>query len=205
MANDIKQVSNVNGSTMNLGDIEKAAIRGVEQGANVFSAANQYTSLVNQNMMWTKHEVITDDGDGTRTLTAAETNTVLVVDDAALILILPTVSASTIGCKYKIVVAEEETTAFTLKTQGNTHYFNGYAIVTADAAVPQLWEANGSSNSELNLNGGTTGGKGAGITGDSGIINEICVTCISGDAGAAWFIEAHLHGDGTIATPFDDQ
>tara|TARA_E500000178_G_scaffold280090_1_gene280040 strand:+ start:569 stop:1123 length:555 start_codon:yes stop_codon:yes gene_type:complete len=37
MANNIKQVSNVNGSTMNLGDIEKAAIRGVEQGTNHFS------------------------------------------------------------------------------------------------------------------------------------------------------------------------
>ena len=43
------------------------------------------------------------------------------------------------------------------------------------------------------------------VIADSGIINQICVTCISGDAGAAWFIEAHLFGDGTIATPFDDQ
>ena len=32
MANDIKQVTNVNGGKFNLGDIEKAAIRGVEQG-----------------------------------------------------------------------------------------------------------------------------------------------------------------------------
>ena len=43
MANDIKQVSNVNGSKMNLGDIEKAAIRGVEQGANTFSANNTFS------------------------------------------------------------------------------------------------------------------------------------------------------------------
>ena len=34
MANNIKQVSNVNGSKMNLGQIEIAAIRGVEQGKN---------------------------------------------------------------------------------------------------------------------------------------------------------------------------
>ena len=98
MANSVKKVTNVNGAPMNLGQIEQAAIRGVEQGANVFSAANQYTSLVNQNMMWTKHEIITDDGDGTRTLTAAETNTVFLIDDAALILTLPTVSASTVVC-----------------------------------------------------------------------------------------------------------
>ena len=37
MANNIKQVSDVNGSKMNLGDIELAAIRGVEQGTNHFS------------------------------------------------------------------------------------------------------------------------------------------------------------------------
>ena len=61
--------------------------------------------------MWTKSEVITDDGDGTRTLLASETNTVFLIDDAALILILPTVSDATVGLKYKFVVAEEETTA----------------------------------------------------------------------------------------------
>ena len=170
-----------------------------------FTGVMQATSLANKLPVWTKAEVITDDGDGTRTLTAAETNTVFVVDDAALILILPTVSADTVGCKYKVVVGEEETTGLTIKTQGNTHYFSGYALITADAAVPQVWEPDGNSNSEINLNGGTTGGKGAGITGDTGIINEMTFTCISGDAGAAWFIEAHLHGDGTIATPFDDQ
>ena len=115
------------------------------------------------------------------------------------------VSVNTIGVKYKFVIAEEETTAVTIKTQGNTHYMSGYVVVTADAAVPQLWTPDGNSNSEINLNGGTTGGKGAGETGDSGIINEICCTCISGDAGAAWFVEAHLFGDGTIATPFADQ
>ena len=155
--------------------------------------------------MWTKSEVITDDSDGTRTLLASETNTVFLIDDAALTIVLPTVSAATVGLKYKFVVAEEETTAFTIKTQGNTHYMSGYAVVTADAAVPQLWVPDGNSNSEINLNGGTTGGKGAGETGDSGIINTICCTCISGEAGAAWFVEAHLFGDGTIATPFDDQ
>ena len=155
--------------------------------------------------MWTKSEVITDDSDGTRTLLASETNTVFLIDDAALILILPTVSDATVGLKYKFVVAEEETTACTIKTQGNTHYMSGYTVSTADAAVPQLWVPDGNSNSEINLNGGTTGGKGAGETGDSGIINTICCTCISGEAGAAWFVEAHLFGDGTIATPFDDQ
>tara|TARA_R100001510_G_C7656804_1_gene217260 strand:+ start:1056 stop:1586 length:531 start_codon:yes stop_codon:yes gene_type:complete len=154
---------------------------------------------------YTKSEVITDDGDGTRTLTAGEAGTVFLIDDAALIVILPNVSNDLVGCKFKFVVAEEETTAFTIKTQGNTHFMNGYSVTTADAAVPQLFVPDGDSNSEVNLNGGTTGGKGAGVTGDTGIINVIECTCISGSAGAAWFVEAHLHGDGTIATPFADQ
>ena len=74
--------------------------------------------------MYTKSEVITDDADGTRTLLASETNTVFLIDDAALILVLPTVSEDTIGVKYKFVVAEEETTAFTIKsaTSDNTEY-----------------------------------------------------------------------------------
>jgi len=154
---------------------------------------------------YTKSEVITDDADGTRTLTEGEAGTVFLVDDAALILILPDVSDSLVGARYKFVVAEEETTALTIKTQGNTHFMNGYAVITADAAVPQLFVPDGNSNSEVNLNGGTTGGKGAGVTGDTGIINVIECTCIGNGPGNAWFVEAHLHGDGTIATPFADQ
>ena len=46
MANSIKQVSNVNGSKMNLGDIELAAIRGVEQGNNTFSDFIATTKLI---------------------------------------------------------------------------------------------------------------------------------------------------------------
>ena len=44
MANSIKKVTNVNGGVMNLGQIETAAIRGVEQGANIFSAINTFAS-----------------------------------------------------------------------------------------------------------------------------------------------------------------
>ena len=46
MANNIKQVSNVNGSKANLGDIEKAAIRGVEQGANTFAGVNTFNGNI---------------------------------------------------------------------------------------------------------------------------------------------------------------
>ena len=39
MANTIKQVTKDDGSKMNLGDIEIAAIKGVEQGTNVYQKA----------------------------------------------------------------------------------------------------------------------------------------------------------------------
>ena len=162
-------------------------------------------SLVSPSVNYTKSEVITDDGDGTRTLLASEAGTVFLIDDAALIVILPTVTQDMVGSKYKFVIAEEETTALTIKTQGNTHYLNGYAVITAGAAVPQLWVPDGNSNSELNLNGTTSGGRGAGATGDTGNINVLEFTCINGGPGAAWFVEAHLHGSGTIVTPFADQ
>tara|TARA_R100000234_G_C4917154_1_gene142504 strand:- start:66 stop:656 length:591 start_codon:yes stop_codon:yes gene_type:complete len=185
---------------------KKESALSVLDGGNITGAITQTSGFgANRLPMYTKSEVITDDGDGTRTLLASETNTVFLIDDAALILILPTVSEDTVGVKYKFVIAEEETTGVTIKTQGNTHYMSGYAVITADAAVPQLHVPDGNSESEINLNGGTTGGKGAGITGDSGIINVIEATCISGNAGAAWFVEAHLFGDGSIATPFADQ
>ena len=43
MANSIKKVTNVNGDPMNLGQIEIAAIRGVEQGVNTFEGANTHS------------------------------------------------------------------------------------------------------------------------------------------------------------------
>ena len=176
-------------------------------GGNIAGALTQTSGFgANRLPMYTKSEVITDDGDGVRTLLASETNTVFLIDDAALVLTLPTVSEDTIGVKYKFVVAEEETTGFTVKSQGNNHFMSGYAVITADAAVPQLHVPDGNSESEINLNGSTTGGKGAGVSGDTGIINVIEMTCISATSGeACWFVEAHLHGDGTIATPFADQ
>lgn len=174
------------------------------ENMNDLILSNLDVASIKSPAFYTKSEVLTDIS-SPRTLTAAEAGTVFLVDDAALILVLPNVSNSLVGAKFKFVVAEEETTGLTIKTQGNTHFMNGYAVITADAAVPQLFVPDGDSMSEVNLNGGTTGGKGAGISGDSGIINVIECTCISGSAGAAWFVEAHLFGDGTIATPFADQ
>ena len=45
MANNINQVTNSKGEKANLGDIEKAAIAGVEQGNNVLAGINQIKKL----------------------------------------------------------------------------------------------------------------------------------------------------------------
>tara|TARA_A100000164_G_C21634601_1_gene642875 strand:- start:25 stop:720 length:696 start_codon:yes stop_codon:yes gene_type:complete len=46
MANSIKQITRNNGDKANLGDIEIAAIKGVEQGANTFAGANTFNSTL---------------------------------------------------------------------------------------------------------------------------------------------------------------
>ena len=63
MANSINQVTLAKGAKANLGDIEKAAIAGVEQGNNVFSGANSHGT----------ETVAAGDGDGTVTLDANAT------------------------------------------------------------------------------------------------------------------------------------
>ncbi len=45
MANSIKQVTKADGTRANLGDIEQAAIKGVEQGQNVFQAAPLFAGV----------------------------------------------------------------------------------------------------------------------------------------------------------------
>ena len=58
MANSIKKVSNVNGGAHHLGNIEIAAIRGVEQGLNSFSGT--YQEGIRRNV-----QLLTDGGETT--------------------------------------------------------------------------------------------------------------------------------------------
>ena len=62
MANNIKQVSNVNGSKMNLGQIETAAIRGVEQGSNDFDGVGSLNqAIIHQDFALISGSSATDD------------------------------------------------------------------------------------------------------------------------------------------------
>tara|TARA_A100001015_G_scaffold181831_1_gene202390 strand:- start:7331 stop:7891 length:561 start_codon:yes stop_codon:yes gene_type:complete len=165
-----------------------------------------FQSTSNRMALWTKTEKITDDGDGVRTLTVAESGTCFIIDDAALVLTLPTPSTETIGTRYKFILADEDATAFVIKTGTDNSVFwsGGYAVINKSAAKAASFVADGDSNSKITLNGTTTGGLVTGATGDSNAINEITITGVA-SSGGAWFCEYVGQGSGTLATPFADQ
>ena len=157
--------------------------------------------------LYTKSEVITDDSDAVRTLTVNEAGTVFLIDDAALTITLPDVNADLVGAKYKFLLTDKEATALVIQSQGNTHFFNGYAVCLVSGAAPEHFVPDGDSNSKVTLNGGTTGGNLTGEAGNTIPHNYIECTCIGGGAGAAWFVEVYSSAavGETQATPFADQ
>jgi hypothetical protein len=156
---------------------------------------------------YTKSEVITDDSDAARTLTDGEAGTVFLIDDAALTITLPNVSDGLVGAKYKFLLTDKEATALVIQSQGNTHFFNGYAVCLVSAGAPEHFVPDGNSNSKVTLNGGTTGGNLIGEAGNTLPHNYIECTCIGNGPGAAWFVEVYTSAavTETQATPFADQ
>lgn len=157
--------------------------------------------------LYTKSAVITDDADAARTLLASEAGTVFLVDDAAVVITLPEVSDGLVGAKYKFLITDKEATGIVIQSQGNTHWFEGYAVGVVSAGPPEHFVPDGDSNSKVTLNGGTTGGNLTGETGNTLPHNYIECTCISGGAGSAWFVEVYSSSavGETMATPFGDQ
>ena len=141
MANNITKVTNVNGSTMNLGDIEIAAIRGVEQG------------LTQLKMLDVK----------TQTDTATEA---LDEGDAGKLIVIPNVGqdsvyslpAPEVGLHFHIVgfgalAADGHDVSFHTNTL-NTDFFHG-AIVHHDTAqtgqTTSVVFGDGDSNDKIKL------------------------------------------------------
>ena len=141
MANNITKVTNVNGSTMNLGDIEIAAIRGVEQG------------LTQLKMLDVK----------TQTDTATEA---LSEGDAGKLIVIPNVGqdsvyslpAPEVGLHFHIVgfgalAADGHDVSFHTNTL-NTDFFHG-AIVHHDTAqtgqTTSVVFGDGDSNDKIKL------------------------------------------------------
>ena len=141
MANNITKVTNVNGSTMNLGDIEIAAIRGVEQG------------LTQLKMLDVK----------TQSDTAAES---LSAEDAGKLIVIPNVGqdsvyslpAPEVGLHFHIVgfgalAADGHDVSFHVNTL-NTDFFHG-AIVHHDTnetgQTTSVVYGDGDSNDKIKL------------------------------------------------------
>ena len=189
MANSIKQVTNVNGGKANLGDIEKAAIRGVEQGANVFSA--DQTILPANILYGGAHTVLSEAG-------TAHTNS---TDETALA--TATFAANTLRAGNSIQVfgqgiATATNASDTLTIKLN---FGGAAILTTaalDVADDDIFIVDafitlrtvGSSgtyvaagHSYMDANGGT---RLSGIKGSTAVDTTAAVTCtLSADWSAA--------------------
>ena len=111
MANSKTQVTMNNGSKVNLGDMEKTAIKGVEQGTNVFDSANVMNSTLQvQGLSHTSAYGDTSgstipDTAGTSSLDSTafgKTHLSLLNDEKRLVILPTNVGASDIGKKLVI-------------------------------------------------------------------------------------------------------
>ena len=173
MANSIKQVTNVNGGKANLGDIELAAIRGVEQGANAFTGVNQ-TGIRRDTL------ALTDGGEATSytALTAAQSGLIVLVP--ALTgglhdITLPS-CADAVGSTYTFVATA---------TVGQDFDVLGAASEKILGAVPK---GDGDNVAASDANDSV------GFDANAIIGSRFSVTCISATAGIAWIAHDILDG-----------
>lgn len=179
MANSIKKVTNVNGDPMNLGQIEIAAIRGVEQGINTFEGANTHSgantmtsTLQVQGLTHTSHYGAASGSiiaDTTAALALADSNFgkthICSLDGAAKTVTLPpNVTASDIGKQLKIVqsVSLVASGVLTVKTgAGNTLAMSSWS---AGTAVDEFGPAVDANNTITITGANTNSAFGAGST-----------------------------------------
>jgi len=140
-------------------------------------------------------------------ITASEAGTVFTIDDANNNSTLPNATADLIGSKFKFIIVGEDATSVDISGHDTNQCLFGTAVLSKSAAVSEAFvQPAGGSNSKITLNGTTTGGLVTGATGDTGTLNVLEITCVaaavSGTDTDCWYVEAHLMGSGTLATPF---
>ena len=181
MANNIKKVDNVNGSKMNLGDIELAAIRGVEQGTNHFTGG------------YKQNVTALGDGIDDRQLTEADcgytTIGVVGTQTAASKGFNIDLPAPAIGLWYKIV-------------------FVGPSIANNSNAAITVTSNSDNSSTAANLIVGQIAGQGdddgANVTSVADIITFVHNKATAGDYaelfcdGTNWIVDAQYDADGAI-------
>ncbi len=135
-------------------------------------------------------EVIAPTG-ATRTLTAEESGSLCLLNDAAGVVF--TLPAPVVGARFEFLVTVAVTSnAHKVITNAGTVFLLG-GIIMGDVTVAtsgDYFEANGSTHVAISAAGATTGG----LLGE-----RYQCTCISA---TQWVIEGVCHGAGTLATPF---
>lgn len=138
-------------------------------------------------------KIVTSGSGATVTLTAAQTDSVILMDRAAgIIFTLPAATAALKGTSYKFVVKTSVTSNnYSVVGASNADlFYGGVALTNTTAGNAISAGPNGSSNYQCTMNGTTTGGlKGTVIT----------ATCLGLNA---WLIDGIVSGSGTLATPF---
>tara|TARA_R110000824_G_scaffold106928_1_gene252718 strand:+ start:194 stop:751 length:558 start_codon:yes stop_codon:yes gene_type:complete len=182
MANSIKKVTNVNGAPMNLGQIETAAIRGVEQGANIFTGGNNFGI-----------KLLVAGAD--QVVTAADSGKIIVFNAAAATLC--TLPAPKIGMKFTFITAIAATGDHEIQAGTNGHGFVGGVTVTSTtAAKADAFSANANGADDfITQTGGANGGGAGSIVTIVGLADTSAAAC--------WLVSGNLLGVGsTTTTPF---
>lgn len=129
-------------------------------------------------------------------LTTAQSGRVLLCDDAAgLDFTLPAIGAGDIGTRFTFVVTVSVTSNnYRITAASGDLLFGGLLCIDADDVytAPQVafYEADGTDDLIITLNGGTTGGL-------VGTKVELVAT-----SATQWFVSGMNLGDGVLATPF---
>lgn len=136
-----------------------------------------------------KYPLVSGSG-ATATLTAAQTNSVILFDRAAgIVYTLPTPA---VGLNYTFVATVSVTSnAYEVGVANETTTFiQGPLSVGVAAGTSSVFFGDGTSIVEVTSNGTTTGGL---------LGSYYTLTCVSA---TLWQVEGFLSGSGTVATPF---
>jgi len=182
MANSIKRVSHVNGGNHDLGNIEVAAIRGVEQGGNVFTGGNNFGV-----------KLLSAGAD--QVVTEADSGKIIVFNVAAATLC--TLPAPKIGMEFTFITSILATGDHEIQTATNGHGFvGGVTVCSTTAGKADAFSANADGSDDfITQTGGTNGGGAGSIVKVVGISNTSAAGC--------WLVSGNLIAvGGTVVTPF---
>tara|TARA_R110000803_G_scaffold3216_5_gene10944 strand:- start:2712 stop:3191 length:480 start_codon:yes stop_codon:yes gene_type:complete len=113
----------------------------------------------------------------------------LLISDTDTVITLPTITATTIGAKYRFALLSAST-GMTFVTDGTDLFYGALNTSVSTAATAKDWYPNGSSNDTITLDGTTKGG----------LVNSVLE--IEAVSTGAYLVSGGLKGSGTLATPF---